>query len=172
MTNNVNTTNVAPTNEQTINKAHAILRARLPYLTDNALNFEKRTGNFFKSSIVTDENGDEKVRRLVVEDSTIPTECADEMRAKRASAYVLGYEGALDKANKAIADAEKALADAIEYRDQLTADHAEACALVDGFELPEKAKRETLAVQVDKQKSEIDKLRAMLLAAGIDPDAE
>ena len=175
MTNNVNATNVAQTNTENVNnatieKAQSVLRARLPHLTENALNFEKRTGNFFKAMVSTDADGVEKVRRLVVEDATIPTECADEMKVKRAAAFVVGYEFALEKAEKAIAEAEKALADANAYRDQLAADHVDACELVNGYALPEKAQRVTLAAKVESQQSEIEKLRAMLLAAGIDPD--
>ena len=179
MTNNVNAATAAQANPESVNhagvnavieKAQNVLRARLPHLTENALNFEKRTGNFFKSSIVTDENGDEKVRRLVVEDSTIPTECADEMKAKRAAAFVVSFDAAIEKADKAIADAEKALAEANAYRAQLLTDYDAAADVVIDTELPEKAQRVTLAAKVESQQSEIEKLRAMLLAAGIDPD--
>lgn len=180
MANNLqNATEVAQTNNESVNhaganavfeKAQSVLRARLPHLTENALNFEKRTGNFFKAMVSTDENGEEKVRRLVVEDATIPTECADEMKAKRAAAFVVSFDSTLSKAEKALADAEKALAEANAYRAQLLADYDAAADVVISTELPEKAQRVTLAAKVESQQSEIEKLRAMLLAAGIDPD--
>lgn len=150
-------------------KAQSILRARLPHLMANALNFEKRTGNFFKATIEQTEDG-EKVRRLVVEDATIPTECIDEMKAKRAAAFVVSFNATLAKADKAIEDAGKALADANAYRSQLLADYETAADLVSDYVLPEKAARVTLAAKVESQQSEIEKLRALLLAAGIDPD--
>lgn len=180
MANNLqNATEVAQTNNENahvsganavIEKAQSILRARLPRLTENALNFEKRTGNFFKAMVSTDADGVEKVRRLVVEDATIPSECADEMKAKRAAAFVVSFDATLSKAEKAIEDAEEALAEANAYRAQLLADYDTAADVVIDTELPEKAQRVTLAAKVESQQSEIDKLRAMLLAAGIDPD--
>lgn len=175
MANNLqNATEVAQTNnvvmDTVLEKAQSVLRARLPHLTENSLNFEKRTGNFFKATTEVDVDGIEKVRRLVVEDTTIPTECAPEMEVKRAAAFVVSFDSAIEKANKAIEEAEKALAEATEYRDKLVADLDTATNLVIGYELPEKAQRVTLAAKVESQQSEIEKLRAMLLAAGIDPD--
>lgn len=179
MANNVNATNVAQANNENAHvsganavfeKAQSVLRARLPHLTENALNFEKRTGNFFKATTEVDADGVEKVRRLVVEDATIPTECADEMKAKRAAAFVVSFDAAIEKADKAIADAEKALAEANAYREQLLTDYDAAVDVVIDTELPEKAQRVTLAAKVESQQSEIEKLRAMLLAAGINPD--
>lgn len=179
MQNNVNAATAAQANNESVHhagvnavieKAQSVLRARLPHLTENALNFEKRTGNFFKATTEIDADGVEKVRRLVVEDATIPTECAEEMKAKRAAAFVVSFDSALEKADKAIVDAEKALAEANEYRAQLLADYDAAADVVIATELPEKAQRVTLAAKVESQQSEIEKLRAMLLAAGIDPD--
>lgn len=179
MANNVNAAAAAQASTESvyhagvnavIEKAQSVLRARLPHLTENALNFEKRTGNFFKATTEVDADGIEKVRRLVVEDSTIPAECAEEMKAKRASAFIVAFDATLEKADKAIADAEKALTEATEYRAQLLADYDTAADVVISTELPEKAQRVTLAAKVESQQSEIEKLRALLLAAGIDPD--
>lgn len=180
MSNNLqNATNVAQTNNENAHasganavfeKAQNVLRARLPHLTENALNFEKRTGNFFKATTEIDADGVEKVRRLVVEDATIPTECADEMKSKRAAAFIVSFDATIEKAEKAIEDAEKALAEANAYRAQLLADYDAAADVVISTELPEKVQRVTLAAKVESQQSEIEKLRAMLLAAGIDPD--
>lgn len=179
MLNNVNAANAAQTNNENAHasganavfeKAQSVLRARLPHLTENALNFEKRTGNFFKATTEVGDDGVEKVRRLVVEDATIPTECAPEMEAKRAAAFVVSFDAAIAKADKAIEEAQKALEEATEYRNKLNADYETAADLVIGYVLPEKAQRVSLAAKVESQQSEIDKLRALLRAAGIDPD--
>ena len=157
----------------TMEKANAILRARLPKLNEQNLNFEARTGNFFKASTYTNEDGEEKLRRMVVEDSLIPTECADEMEIKRAAACVKFHASKVEKQQTVIDECKKALAEAKEYLATLNADHAKAVELVEAFELPEKEKtaRVTLTAKVEKQASEIDRLRAMLAAAGIDPDS-
>lgn len=154
--------------ENVMEKAAAILRARLPKLSASALNFEKRTGNFFKATTEVADDGTEKVRRLVVADDTIPADCSEEVRAKRAAATVAGFEAAIEKADKAIAEAADALAAANTYKDELIAANAEAVAVVEGFELPEKAERQTLAKTVQSQADEIARLRAALAAAGIE----
>lgn len=155
--------------EATIAKASAILKARLPHLAEARLNFEKRTGNFFLASTIVDEaTGEEKLTRKVVEDANIAEVCHEEMKQKRAAAFVLGYEGKLATADEAIAKAEQLLAEAKAYRDTLAADYADACAIVEATELPEKAERVTLAKQVEAQSDEIARLKALLAAAGIE----
>lgn len=164
----VNEQTAVTISEQTAEKASAILRARLPKLSAENLNFEKRTGNFFKASMMTDENGDEKLRRLVVEDANINPECADEMQVKRAAAFVQQYEGKTEQADRAVKEAQQALKEAQEYRKQLDADLSDAVALVEGYELPEKDARTTKAETIAKQADEIARLKAMLAAAGIE----
>lgn len=168
-------------------KAAAILRARLPHLTENALNFEKRTGAFFKASLETvkDEDGNvkldekgapvEKMRRTVVEETELPADAADEIAAKRAAALVAGAEAKREAAAKAVEDAAAALAVAKEKAAALEGEIAAAEAIVDSFVLPEKPARERANVAAIKEKaekaiSEAQRLREMLLAMGIDPD--
>lgn len=157
------------TMEQTIAKASAILKARLPHLTEARLNFEKRTGNFFTASTIKDEaTGEEKLTRKVVEDANIAEVCHEEMKQKRAAAFVLAYPATIESADKAIADAEKKLAEAQQYRAEVEEAMANACGIVEATELPEKAERVTLAKQVESQANEIERLRALLASAGIE----
>ena len=157
------------TMEQTTAKASAILKARLPHLTEARLNFEKRTGNFFVASTIKDEaTGEEKLTRKVVEDANIAEVCYEEMKQKRAAAFVLAYPVTIKNANKAIADAEKKLAEAKQYRDEVEEAMANACGIVEATELPEKAERVTLSKQVEAQASEIERLKALLASAGIE----
>lgn len=158
------------TTNPTHEKATAILRARLDPLTAHGLNFEKRTGSFFKAFTTTDDDGKEVVKRLVVADEECPTDAHEAMRIKRASALVASIEEKREKHAKAVAEAEKALNEARANADALEADYSEAVALVEAFELPEKAQRLTLSAKVSEQASTIEKMRAALLAAGIDPD--
>ncbi|MBR2502075.1 MAG: hypothetical protein IKB68_06345 [Rikenellaceae bacterium] len=159
------------TTNPTHEKAAAILRARFDPLTAHGLNFEKRTGSFFKAFTIKDEEGKEVVKRLVVADEECPADAHESMRIKRASALVVAIEEKREKLAKAVADAEKALNDARANADTLEADYSEAVTLVDAFELPEKAQRLSLSAKVSAQASTIEKMRAALLAAGIDPDA-
>lgn len=180
-TTNVETTNVETTNvtenvsafvdAETMTKAAAILRARLPHLSAANLNFEKRTGSFFVARIESTD-GIEKVRREVIADADISETCADEMRAKRAAAFVRRFDAEAEKAETAIAEAREALAAAEAHKVAIFDRLAEAIQVCEGCELPEKAARETLAAKVEKQSDEIAKLRALLLAAGINPDGE
>ena len=149
-------------------KAHAILKARLPHLSAQNLNFEKRTGNFFVASMQTTEDGEQKLTRKVIEDANIAQECYEEMKQKRAAAFVLAYEGKIESAAAAIADAEQKLADAKAYRAELDLAFADATATVEACVLPEKAERVTLAKQVESQANEIERLKQLLLAAGIE----
>jgi hypothetical protein len=156
-------------NEAINAKASAILKARLPHLTEARLNFEKRTGNFFVASTIVDEaTGEEKLTRKVVEDASIAEVCHEEMKQKRAAAFVLGYESKLATADEAIAKAEQLLEEAKAYRDTLATEYADACVVVEACELPEKAERVTLAKQVEAQNDEIARLKALLAAAGIE----
>lgn len=157
-------------NKQEINateKGAQILRARLPKLSEAALNFEKRTGNFFKASTEQTEDG-EKVRRLVVADDSIPADCAEEVAAKRAAAVVVGFEVAMEKADKAIEEARAALTAAEAEKAEKVTEYNAAVEVVAAFELPEKAERQTLAKTVQSQADEIARLRAALAAAGIE----
>lgn len=165
-----NTMSNGAMNAEAINaKASAILKARLPHLTEARLNFEKRTGNFFLASTIIDEaTGDEKLTRKVVEDANIAEVCHEEMKQKRAGAFVLAYADKLATAGEAIAKAEQLLAEAKAYKEQLATEYAEACATVEATVLPEKAERVTLSATVEAQKSEIERLKALLASAGIE----
>jgi hypothetical protein len=156
-------------NEAITAKASAVLKARLPHLAEARLNFEKRTGNFFlASTIVDDATGEEKLSRKVVEDADIAEVCYEEMKQKRASAFVLAYASKVETADAVIADAEAKLAEAKAYRAELDETLADAVATVEAVVLPEKAERVTLAKQVEAQNDEIARLKALLLAAGIE----
>lgn len=167
---NNNAMNNGTMNAEAINaKASAILKARLPHLAEARLNFEKRTGNFFLASTHIDEaTGDEKLTRKVVEDVNIAEVCHEEMKQKRAAAFVLSYGDKVANAEAGIAKAEQLLAEAKAYRDTLANEYAEACATVEACELPEKAERVTLSATVEAQKSEIERLKALLASAGIE----
>jgi len=179
-------------------KANAILRARLPHLADNGLNFEKRTGNFFRGTIVkevetddygqervdkkgrpvykTDENGNpiEKVRRLVVnldeEPISVQDAIADEVSAKRAAALILEEDTKRAKLEKNIKGLEALLYEAQTELDNFEQNVAAAFELVETFELPEKqkAQRITASVRVASLEDENAKLRAKLLELGIE----
>ena len=158
------------TTNPTHEKATAILRARLDPLTAHGLNFEKRTGSFFKAFTTKDEEGKEVVKRLVVADEECPADAHESMRIKRASALIVAIDDKREKLAKAVADAEKALNEARANAEALESDYTDAVALVENFELPEKAQRLNLSAKVSEQASTIEKMRAALLAAGIDPD--
>lgn len=162
-------------------KAAAVLRAKLPHLSEKGLNFEKRTGNFFRATIQTQEDGTERVSRLVIADADIPSmsdALAAEMSIKRAAARIMSAESDATKLEKRIEEARAALA-ALEAEKAAAADELEkAAAAVEAYELPEKAARETLSAKVAAAESkaavalsENERLRAMLIAAGLDPDA-
>ena len=107
-----------------VQKATAILRAKLPALGAANLNFEKRTGNFFRATLVKQEDGTEKLVRGVVEDSEIPADCAAEIAAKRAAAFVQAEEKNREKIaaeDKARRDQEQSIANA-----QADAAHAQS----------------------------------------------
>lgn len=166
---NNNAMNNGTMNEAINAKASAILKARLPHLTEARLNFEKRTGNFFTASTIKDEaTGEEKLTRKVVEDANIAEVCYEEMKQKRAAAFVLAYPATIENANKAIADAEAKLAEAKQYREEVEQAMANACEIVEATELPEKAERVTLSKTVEAQASEIERLKALLASAGIE----
>lgn len=182
---------------ETALKAGAILRLRMPNLTKHALSFEKRTGNFFRATLVkqVDKNGEpiwdgngnqvEKIQRLVVdlqnEDGT-PTveavECEEEIKIKRAAGLVLTQDTKREKYAKEVEELEKKLAEAREALEGFNGEVQEATAIVDAYELPEKEAREAKerlskkeleekAAAIEEQNK---KLRAMLIAAGIDPN--
>lgn len=161
-------------------KAAAVLRAKLPHLSENGLNFEKRTGNFFRATIQTQDDGTEKVSRLVVADADLEgmtDALAAEMSVKRAAARIMSAESDAAKLEKQIEKARAELA-ALEAEKAAAADELEkAAAAVEAYELPEKAARETLSAKVAAAESkaaamlsENERLRAMLIAAGLDPD--
>lgn len=184
-------------------KASAILRARMSKLADAGLNFEKRSGSFFRASLVKeqekDENGEplerngkpvykldengnpiEKVRRLVVdlfhesEAATVAT-CLDEIHAKRAAAMVLAGDKGRAKLEADKAEAEKRVAECAAALATFDADMDQALAIVAATELPERAERTprvAVAAKLANVQDENAKLRALLLAAGIDPDAQ
>lgn len=157
---------------ETQQKAAQILRARLPHLSANALNFEKRTGNFFRATVVTEDDETERVSRLVVADEDLPAECQPEIAAKRAARLVMDYERQREKLVRRVDEIKAELSAATLEVAELDEAHEAAESLVNGYELPEREKRETLTVKAAKLETENDRLRALLIAAGIDPDAK
>lgn len=162
-----------------VQKATAILRAKLPALGAAALNFEKRTGNFFRATLVKQEDGTEKLVRGVVEDSEISADCAAEIAAKRAAAFVQAEEKNREKIAAEIARLEAELQARKEEAEQFNADVEAAKEVVMSFELPKSAGRASISARLAevesraaKMQSEAERLRQMLLAAGIDPDAQ
>lgn len=161
-------------------KAAAVLRAKLPHLSENGLNFEKRTGNFFRATIQTQDDGTEKVSRLVVADADIEgmtDALAAEMSIKRAAARIMSAESDAAKLEKKIEEARAELAALEAEKAAAAAELDKAAAAVEAYELPEKAARETLSAKVAAAESkaaaamsENERLRAMLIAAGFDPD--
>lgn len=161
-------------------KAAAVLRAKLPHLSEKGLNFEKRTGNFFRATIQTQDDGTEKVSRLVVADVDIDgmtEELAAEMSIKRAAARIMSAESDAAKLEKRLADAWSAVHELEAEKEAAAAELEKAAADVEAYELPEKAARETLSAKVAAAESkaaaamsENERLRAMLIAAGLDPD--
>jgi len=159
-------------------KATAILRAKLPELQAHNLNFERRTGNFFTASVYTDDDGVEKVRRTVVPDDEIAADALPDVAIKRAARTVLDAEKDATKLAARVEECRKALAEATTAAAAHAADVEEATAAVMEYVIPERAKRETLAAKVAdaearaaKAVSDVERLRQMLIAAGIDPDA-
>lgn len=161
-------------------KAAAVLRAKLPHLSEKGLNFEKRTGNFFRATIQTQDDGTEKVSRLVIADADIDgmtEELAAEMSIKRAAARIMSAGSDAAKLEKRLADAWSAVHALKAEREAAAAELEKAAADVEAYELPEKAARETLSAKVAAAESkaaaamsENERLRAMLIAAGLDPD--
>lgn len=161
-------------------KAAAVLRAKLPHLSENGLNFEKRTGNFFRATIQTQDDGTEKVSRLVVADADIEgmtDALAAEMSIKRAAARIMSAESDAAKLENKIKEARAELAALEAEKAAAAAELGKAIDDVEAYELPEKAARETLSAKVAAAESkaaavlsENERLRAMLIAAGLDPD--
>lgn len=160
-------------------KAAAVLRAKLPHLSEKGLNFEKRTGNFFRATIQTQDDGTEKVSRLVVADADIEgmtDALAAEMSIKRAAARIMSAESDAWKLGKRIEEARAELAALKAEKEAAAAELDKAAAAVEAYELPEKAAREALSAKVAAESkaaaamSENERLRAMLIAAGLDPD--
>lgn len=181
-------------------KAAKILRARLEGLTAAGLNFEKRTGNFFKSTIekiavkdndgnpkldkkgspiyLIDEHGQvaERTRRIVVdienEDGTVKEEFAhlvEEINAKRAAALVLDTKRRerLEAEGHELVARLEAITTELEILD---AQKVAAATIVEDFKLPEKAERVAVKEKLKEVEDTNAKLRALLEAAGIDPD--
>ena len=162
-----------------VQKATAILRAKLPALSAAALNFEKRTGNFFRATLVKQEDGTERLVRGVVEDSEIPADCAAEIAAKRAAAFVQAEEKNRARLTEEVAKLEAELQARKEEAEQFDADVKAAKEVVISFELPKSTGRVSVSAQLAeveikaaKMQSEAERLRQMLIAAGIDPDAQ
>lgn len=162
-----------------VQKATAILCAKLPALSAAALNFEKRTGNFFRATLVPREDGTEKLVRGVVEDSEIPADCAKEISAKRAAAFVQAEKKNRARLTEEVAKLEAELQAKREEIDTFDTDLKVAKDLVMSFELPKSAGRASVSARLAeaeskaaKMQSETERLRQMLIAAGIDPDAQ
>lgn len=162
-----------------VQKATAILRAKLPALGAAALNFEKRTGNFFRATLTKQEDGTERLVRSVVEDSEIPADCEKEISAKRAAAFVQAEEKNRARLTEEVAKLEAELQAKREEIDTFDTDLKVAKDLVMAFELPKSAGRASVSARLAeveskaaKMQSEAERLRQMLIAAGIDPDAQ
>ena len=162
-----------------VQKATAILRAKLPALSAAALNFEKRTGNFFRATLVPQEDGTEKLVRKVFEDSEISADCAAEIAAKRAAAFVQAEDKNRAKIAEEIARLEAEMQVKKEEAEQFDADVKAAKEVVMSFELPKSAGRASVSARLAevankavKMQNEVERLRQMLIAAGIDPDAQ
>lgn len=119
----------------------------------------------------------EKVRRLVVEltdeNGEILPQYADalaDINAKRAAAMVLNGEKGRAKLEADKAEAEKRVAECTAALATFDADLANALEVVAAVELPERAPRATVAVKLQAVEDENAKLRAKLIAAGINPD--
>ena len=160
-------------------KAAAVLRAKLPHLSEKGLNFEKRTGNFFRAVLQTQDDGSERVSRLVVEDAAIggmTEELGYEMAVKRAAARIMSAESDAAKLEKKIDEARAELAALEAEKAAAAAELEKAADVVEAYELPEKAARATLSAKVAAESkaaaalSENKRLRVMLIAAGLDPD--
>lgn len=159
-------------------KANAILRAKLENLTELHLSFEKRTGNFFKAYAAKNEQGEDILKRSVLLDSDILSGAGDkadavevEMNAKRAAATVANIDTDRAKAAAKVEEARAALKEAEENAEKVESDYNAAAAIVEGYELPEKAQRATLATTtaaLNTATAELERLRAILAAAGIE----
>ena len=108
----------------------------------------------------------------MVADEDLPAECQPEIAAKRAARLVMDFERQRAKMVRRIDDIKAELAAATTEVLELCKAHEAAESLVSGYELPEREKRETLTAKAAKLETENDRLRALLIAAGIDPDAE
>lgn len=167
-------------------KAQQVLRAKLPALHEMNFNFEKRTGSLFTASIVKvfDESGEpviedgvqkEKLVRKVVEVESedgeiLPKYAAikEELNAKRAAAYVLNADNFKEKLIEKRSEALKALQAIDEQLDGHTATLSNAVETVMSLVLPERTVSERLSVtaKLNVANDKMDKMRAMLLAAG------
>jgi len=166
-------------------KARRILAARLPLLSEKGLSFEKRTGSFFKQVAVIekDEKGNvilemgepkKKLSRLVqtIEEETTGKLLPEfeplhrEIEIKRFAALVLDFERQQERIKAAAKELQKKLGALLNQLQDNEANFETACQLVENFELPEKEARETLTVKVTVLNEKVEKMRAMLLAAG------
>lgn len=174
-------------------KAREILRLRLPELTSRALSFEKRTGSFYRGTMVKqfdnagaplyDGNGNqiEKLTRLVVdftdETGALTEEgvaCAAEIEIKRAAGVVLSAPTRGEKLQKDVEVAREALALAEAAVVEFAAEVAEKEGIVMAYDMPEKvvadrvSKTVELASRLSQTEQENARLRAILIAAGIE----
>lgn len=172
-------------------KAKRILRAVIPALSERGLNIESRTGNFFRATQeyavdevtgkpIVDMDGRliKRVRRLVVEvtgenGAWLPeyVDIADDLAAKRAAAIVKRGNEPTALLNKRAELAEQ-LAEIDSAIASYRHNYNYACAQVESYALPERptSERERLADTVREQAQRLEKMRAALLAAGLDPD--
>lgn len=120
----------------------------------------------------------EKLRRLVVELNDPQTgeikpqyaDCLDEINAKRAAAMVLNGEKGRAKLEAERAAAEKALAESTAALATFDSDMTAALEIVATVELPERAERVAVTAKLNAAQDENAKLRAILIAAGLDPE--
>lgn len=153
-----------------VQKATAILRAKLPALSAAALNFEKRTGNFFRATLSKQEDGTEKLVRGVVEDSEIPADCAAEIAAKRAAAFVQAEEKNRAKIAEEIAKLEAELQAKKEEAEQFDTDVEAAKDIVMSFELPKSAGRASVSARLAEVESKAAKMQSEAEPAASDAD--
>jgi len=166
-------------------KAQQVLRAKLPALSELNFNFEKRTGNVFTASIVKvfDEDGNpvlengehkEKLTRKVVEIENEDGELLpdfevirDELAAKRAAAFVLGFDALKGKLHKRFADLHDELNKIEAQRSRMETDLETSNSIVMDITLPERAARVNVSAKLTAATDQLAKMRNMLLAAGL-----
>lgn len=187
---NVENAQVVEVKEQTAEqiKAERIIRKKLSGMTDVGLNFNRRAGSFYEAVMVaeTDAEGNEikndkgevmkKLARLTV-DTSLPKYAGEETQAaiaiKLNAALVADGEEKYSKISEKVDKLAKELDEAKNELASFETNYEAAVKAVTEYDLPEAPTRATSAVkaQLEDMKAQNERLRAQLIAAGIDPDA-